>query len=241
MKLSAVVVINFFIFIVPFFTKGYARCRCFSEEVKQVSSPAAPCTAPPYNTSLKQLYKFPYDPHHVKYTMTFVADDLVEMYVDGKLILKEDDFPKRRYTFQYKGPCSDILVLVTNASPRMRPFGGAGIGILINYKHVVYGSAAINTYQACAPPVCADESAVNVKPIFGTGKMAPNPACFTDSSKCDFNSWLPLTVHDTLFDFPLCEFVDMGRLGGIPVNPRDGLIPDLVQFAIRFQLPFCNT
>lgn len=186
------------------------------------------------------MHQFPDSPTDVEYSMTFVCDDLVEMYVDGKMIMMEEAAPKKRHQFNYKGPCKDIIAWVLNKSPRGVPYGGAGIGILINYKNKVYGSAAANTYQACAPPLCSDPSAVNVKPIHGIGIVNPDMNCFEKPEECDFNEWHPVTVHDTLFDYPLCEFVDMGRLGGIPVNPIDGVIPDMVGFGIRFHLPFCS-
>lgn len=218
----------------------HARCRCFSEEVKGMSAPRAKCTLPPYNQSLTQMYEFPDHDDNVEYSMTFLCDDVMEMYVDGQLIMTEDVAPKLRHQFQYKGPCKDIMAYVVNKSPNNVSYGGVGLGFLITYKNKVYGTAAMNTYQACAPPLCSDPSAVNVKPIHGIGISNPKKDCFTNPKGCDFNEWHPVTVHDTLFDYPLCEFVDMGRHGGIPVNPVDGHVPDMLTFGMRFHLPFCS-
>lgn len=58
---------------------------------------------------------------------------------------------------------------------------------------------------------------------------------------CDPKDWkLPLLAADILPDFPLCEFIAMGRNGGITANPLDGFHKDKVVYGVRFELPFCK-
>lgn len=214
-----------------------ARCRCFTQKLMDKAKPGAPCQDVVEKKEMENT--FATSPDNVEYTLTYVADDLVKVYVKGVLISSDEVFPKKRYTLNYSGPCADIIANVTNQNPGAPKKGGAGMSILINHNGDVYGSAQQNSFNHCASPICADVSAETVRPLFAVGIADPVDECFFSPENCDFSEWEHAVVADQMLDRPLCEFVKMASLGSLPLNPTDGNEDYQARFGIKFHLPFC--
>ena len=225
------------------------RCRCYSDEFLALANSMDMCINEPiYYPDVV----IPSD-NPVEFEMTVLVDDWAFLYVNDQLLLNYSRIvPRSRVTFKYKGPCTNIRMRVINFSPRLRPYGGAGAAIIINRmengKNVTYASSAKNAMQACAPGRCSDKEAAYVKPITATGLVNPPDGCFpaydgddrNDRDFCNINDWIEVRASDLMATFPLCEFIAIGRMGAISVNPVDGLFPNLQTYGIDFKLPFCG-
>lgn len=225
------------------------RCRCYSDEFLAITNSMGMCLSEPiYYPDVVIPSSSP-----VQFQMTVLVDDWAFMYVDDELLLNYSFIrPRSRVTFNYNGPCTNIRMRVVNFSPRVRPYGGAGAAIIINHmengKNVTYASSAKNAMQACAPGRCCEKEAAYVRPIPATGIVNPPDGCFpayngddrNNRNFCNINKWIDVRASDLMATYPLCEFVAIGRMGAISVNPVDGLFPNLQTYGIDFKLPFCD-
>lgn len=217
----------------------HARCRCLTHTIRNYAKPTSPCIDP--ITVKTQESTYPPSPKNVNFTFTYIVDDIVTLYIGGKPVSSDEVYYKRRYTINYSGPCDPIIIKLINKSPNNSTRkGGAGVSLLVNYKGVTYGSFPHIGYSPCGDSRCMEQSSKDVVPIVGYGLEGPVDSCFTDPQTCVLKDWKPLVVDDRLLDRPLCEFVDIARKGGWPLNPSDALLENGITYGIKFDLPFCR-
>lgn len=142
-----------------------------------------------YNEDGKTKTEFPV----VSYNLTYVGDDIVHIYIDGKLVTCDSTAPKRRIKVQLKDvPCTDLVIRVKNESPRCRDIGGAGIGVLVDYDGQTYSSVPADVQYPCEDDkdednYCFSADGKQVIPMKGYGAVAPADNCFPFVSYPGFN------------------------------------------------------
>ena len=185
----------------------------------------------------------------VSYTLTYLGDDKVHIYIDGKLVTCDTTAPKRRIQVELNNvPCTDLIVRVENESPRCKPSGGAGVAILIDYEGTTYASVPEDVEHPCQyedhDDYCFTPAGKNIVPISGKGVIHPADNCFpyvpysgSDENDCQVDRDDSTEKCDAAFDRSVVD-IDSSLIKP-KCDPKDWKLP-LVAADTLSNNPLCE-
>lgn len=186
---------------------------------------------------------------YVKFDLTYVSNVPTKVYINGKLIVRQQSNYPGIQTVPYSGTCGDLLVHLDNQIDQSPVAFSASIS---NFRHghqknLIFGTRQyIRGFDQDGGPdpiyhIVKDPTLIDVVPLLAKAtnfSQPPDEEMFIHSS-FPFKDWDRSSIVDAVLDIPVLEFAMLEKRGILPISFQDGNL-NKGHFALKIYNTACH-